>query len=282
MSTFYSALNSHAVESRVLHLLRSYSLPAHAFLTSLDETRSLVSGSAALWPLHNFDCFPNDLDVYSPEDTAMIMLDILRNRFRFRICRIQATHMHPSSQYPIYLGILRVYWLKRRNHTINFIVVQGDNAAAAIFNFHSTIVMNYFNGTRLYCSMPELTLRKISTPNVNLFDISLESAWRTLACIIKYSLRGITFKYRRRIVPHVCGTDPICPATIRTLHDNAGLVIPFPSRVNVVRAADAYDGSRSVRWSLGGPHCYMPEFSYSTILECIDVPQAEEVSQINF
>ncbi|KAJ7781439.1 hypothetical protein B0H16DRAFT_1710644 [Mycena metata] len=280
MDTPLPSVDPHEIESKVLHILRTYGLPPHEFLNSLDDTRSLVSGSAALWPLHDFNFFPSDIDIYSPVDTASSMLDILRYRFRFRIHRMQTTYTHPSAQYPDYLDILRVYWLKRGHNTLNLIVVNGDNAAASIFNFHSTIVMNYFSGTRLYCSMPELTLRKISAPNLNLIDISLETARRTFSCIRKYSLRGITFKYGRRIAAHACGVDPICPATIRTLHDEAGLVIPFPSRVSIVRSVDVYDGSRSVRWSLGGPHCYDHGLSYSTILECIDAPQDEEGADI--
>ncbi|KAJ7716880.1 hypothetical protein B0H16DRAFT_1740966 [Mycena metata] len=276
METPLPAVDPNNVESKVFNLLTSYDLPPHEFLDSLDETRSLVSGSAALWPLLDWEFYPNDVDIYSPEDTAAAMLDILRHRFRFTIIRMQITQAQTSAEYPDYLGVRRVYWLKRRHHTLNFIVVDGGNAAATIFNFHSTIVMNYFSGTRLYCSMPELTLRKISAPNINLIDVSVDCACRTIGCIYKYHLRGITFRYGRHIAVHVCGSDPICPATLRTLHDNAGLVIPFPSRVGVVQTADVYDGIRSVRWSLGGPHCYAPNISYVTILERIEVPRHDE------
>ncbi|KAJ7045238.1 hypothetical protein C8F04DRAFT_906016, partial [Mycena alexandri] len=181
------------------------------------RTRSIVSGSSALWPIHDFDFFPNDVDIYSPADTGPAMLEIMQHRFSFDI------HRTETSTYSSQIGVTTVYWLTKGQSSVNLIFTEGDNAATAIFHFHSTVVMNYFNGTRLYCSIPELTLRKLAFANDNLLLDEL-TARRTLSCIDKYTERGFNYGY---VTPHVCGVDTICPATIRTLHDGKGLTIPF-------------------------------------------------------
>ncbi|KAJ7902349.1 hypothetical protein B0H13DRAFT_1584622, partial [Mycena leptocephala] len=149
----------------------------------LDITKSIISGSTSLLPLANFDFIPHDLDIYSPIATGAAMLEALQNVFEFTIDRAA------TDSYPLYIGISRIYWLTKGRHFINLIIVEGDNAATAVFHFHSTIVMNFIVGKGLVCTYPLLTLRKLSLVNTSLL-MAERSIRQTLRCIVKYMERG--------------------------------------------------------------------------------------------
>lgn len=160
-------------------------------LTALGETRSLISGSlpvAALFP----DKFkPNDVDIYCPEPEGGHMLDILQNQLEFHL------HKGVDIQYPKHLALTKIYWLTKGSAKVNLMVVKGDNAAIAVFQFHSTIVMNILCFHGLYCTYADLTLAGDSLVNgSNTPDDA--RAKRNEKCVQKYEDRGFTFKKKVR------------------------------------------------------------------------------------
>jgi hypothetical protein len=243
----------------------------------LGDTRSLISGSTVLPVLVDADFMPNDLDVYVPEAAEIQMLDGLTNGFLFTTDRTQAPN------YPIQDSVLRIHWLKKGAHTINVMVVPGFNAAIAIFHFHSTIVMNFISSFGVYCAYPDLTLQKRAIPNVNLI-LDQWTRNRVMQCCQKYVERGFAFtmdlSQHEPWAEHHCGTDKSCPATLRGLHDDGGLFVPFPSRLSIVGPISPdyiYDCVHSVIWTLGGPVCtnqraFIPTFVASSRMLCLAAP----------
>jgi hypothetical protein len=137
----------------------------------------------------------------------------------------------------------------------------GENAAVAIFMFHSTLVMNFASHKGVYCAFPDLTFANTGLANPTCLQENC-AAHRTRQALQKYRDRGFTITTDLCDVSdfanHECGVDRNCPATFRTLHDGRGSFFPFHSHEILPAAAldnSVYDGLHSVVWSLGGPIC---------------------------
>ncbi|KAJ7603322.1 hypothetical protein DFH06DRAFT_1022341 [Mycena polygramma] len=220
-------------------------------LDTLDYTDSFISGSAALWTMCDFDWFPNDIDIYTTPEGITHLRSTFEQRFGFSVNNIA------SSYYSSQVNIQSVLWLTKDSLCVNLIVVKGTNAAAALFYFHSTVVMNFINGHAIYCAYPDLTLRKKSrpSPNMLLAESTLQRT-RTFNAIAKYRQRGVTFSDELGFTTHTCGTDGNCPMTTRTLHDGIGILTALPTRTTrALNPRDVIDGMHSVRWLLGGRGC---------------------------
>ncbi|KAK7018845.1 hypothetical protein R3P38DRAFT_2783550 [Favolaschia claudopus] len=169
-----------------------------------------------------------------------------------------AESSEPVGQYPGYAGFVRVRRFHKDEHTIYLIVVADDNAATIIFNFYSTLDMNFVSGYGLFCAYPELTLNKLSTTNPSAFDTSLDgSQFRR----INAKIRNRGFTHNNQLCDHsdfrdhVCGTSKSCPSTLRSMHDSGTLFVPFESTLTQAPTPTIYDGVHSIIWSLGGRPC---------------------------
>ncbi|KAK6972184.1 hypothetical protein R3P38DRAFT_2469102, partial [Favolaschia claudopus] len=193
-------------------------------LQCLRKGNGIISGSTPLPILLDLKFKPNDLDVYVLEEDEDRMLDLVKDSFLFTIVR------QSDNPYRDVPGLLRTHWLKKGTQVINVMVVAGDNAASAIFQFHSTIVMNYISGWGVFCAYPELTLEGKSITNLSVLT-NEEQRKRATYCFDKYGERGIDHRKKlsdhRAWSSHVCGVDPSCPTTFRALHDRTSLFIPF-------------------------------------------------------
>ncbi|KAJ6585948.1 hypothetical protein B0H19DRAFT_1060126 [Mycena capillaripes] len=244
------SLEPSLIETRIRKILSSAGLDPDLCLNMLRKTRSLISGSSALSVLFDNSFSPNDLDIYTCADTEAAALAFLQQDMFFTIDRSSNLDNHYSTD----AGLFRIHWLRKGLHLVNLMVVRGEDAAAAVFYFHSSLVMNFFNWEVLYCAYPALTLAKRGIPNWSIITDS-RSRERAYPCFKKYTDRGFTF------VPTShdgrCGEDKCCPTTIRALHDDGGLVIPFPSRHNmsVTTLTPVGDSKMSVIWALGGSIC---------------------------
>ncbi|KAJ7099204.1 hypothetical protein C8R44DRAFT_947505, partial [Mycena epipterygia] len=154
----------------------------------------------------------------SQEDTA---ITLITNELGFSVS---------DSNKPPYENnthIQTVHWLNKGEKKINIIVVKGENTILAIFEFHSTIVMNFLSAHGLYCAYPTLTLHKLTTPNLPIMIREIGLSGRCDACFEKYRRRGISYETDARIFPghttHTCYIDGECPSTVRTTSDSRGL-----------------------------------------------------------
>ncbi|KAK7000965.1 hypothetical protein R3P38DRAFT_2796267 [Favolaschia claudopus] len=148
-------------------------------------------------------------------------------------------HAHGRQPLPRNARILRTHWLKKGKKVVNIIIVPDDNAATAIFHFHSTIVMNYFSGYGVFCAYPALTLARKGILNSSVAQSDAQRR-RVARCIDKYTLRG--FDMKTNLNEHKNWEQHTCAV---------------------------YDGRTSVVWSLGGDACtaknvYHKLFSVST------------------
>ncbi|KAK7044301.1 hypothetical protein R3P38DRAFT_2406533, partial [Favolaschia claudopus] len=175
-----------------------------------------VSGSTPLPVLLDLNFEPNDLDVYVFDFDEDRTLVLLKQVFNF------ATVHMTDNTYQDMAGISRTHWLKKGENVINLMVMSSGNAAAAIFQFHSTIVMNYISGWGVFCAYPELTLNGKSVANPSALATERERK-RALYCFDKYGERGIDHRGKlsdhKAWSSHACGSDPSCPMTLRALHD---------------------------------------------------------------
>ncbi|KAJ7460504.1 hypothetical protein B0H11DRAFT_1736622 [Mycena galericulata] len=199
-------------------------LPLDHGLSPAYLTESVISGSTAAILLTEADFTAKDLDLYVPEAHEIRMLYVFQNHLGFTLDRTQ------TSTYPSTIGEVRIHWLEAGEHFVNLIVMEGDNAAKAIFQFHSTFVMNFIAWHGVYCAYPDLTLNLIGIINRSQI-VDNRSAARMLDALEKYARRGVTMCSSLRAImqdtPHVCGEHKLCTQTVRSVRDTGGLFVPF-------------------------------------------------------
>ncbi|KAJ7733477.1 hypothetical protein B0H16DRAFT_1253418, partial [Mycena metata] len=183
-------------------------------------TRGIVSGSAVLLMITNLEFTPGDIDLYVPESQEDTSIALILRDHGFALTK---------SMKPLYdnnTAIKAVHWLEKGEKTMNIMVVKGENAVLAIFQFHSTIVMNFLSSTGIYCAYPSLTMANRALPNLPIMLREIAADGRCRECYDKYRARGITFENDpRNFDPqanHICYQDSHCPMTMRTTRDGRG------------------------------------------------------------
>jgi hypothetical protein len=183
------------------------------------RTGAVISGSlplAALSP-QRFDC--NDIDFYVlPFGFAAVLQFVERHGY------LIVPYDHASQDY-INKRLVVVRLLHSvSGKSINIITGCEDHVVKIITRFHSTLVMNYVSWFGLVVLYPVWTLNK-----VGLVTTDTPS---TRKCFAKYAERGYALSREVRLLTrpmedHVCGEDPYCPTTKRSLHDGHCFVEPF-------------------------------------------------------
>ncbi|KAJ7029814.1 hypothetical protein C8F04DRAFT_962484 [Mycena alexandri] len=218
----------------------------------LRSTRGVLSGSAALLMVTNLSFAPGDLDFYMPASQEQTSLAMAGKRLGFTLRRSSAR------TYENNMDIKRVHELVKGQKKMNIIVTKGENAVAAIFQFHTTVVMNMLTAAGLYCAYPDLTLKSWGVANLTVLLKDSSSSRRTRACYEKYRDRGVRIEKRVNNFPglehHECYVGAECPMTVRSTSDGKGLYAElFPPTVHERerREIDKY----TTIWMLGGPMC---------------------------
>ncbi|KAJ7698794.1 hypothetical protein B0H16DRAFT_1749579 [Mycena metata] len=248
------------MEGQIHQLLINCGLDPIAVLEALGVTRSVISGSVPVAAMFPGQFEPNDVDIYTAEPEETAMLAIFRDQLNFTVVK-QARIVYPK-----HMAISRIYWLTEGKAKVNLIIVKGGNALAAIFQFHSTLVMNAISVDGLFCAYPELTLKGMSLVNSS-FIVGEEQEKRAAICIEKYESRGFAFITEYKITEvgeltdHKCRENANCPGTVRRLEDGHSLFYPLNAhKEEEDRKADATfyteDGLNTVEWCLGGRECY--------------------------
>ncbi|KAJ7034426.1 hypothetical protein C8F04DRAFT_956459 [Mycena alexandri] len=180
------------VEQNLHDVLRKCGVQPEILLQSLRPTRSLISGSVVVAALTGLPFIPNDIDIYAPESREDAMDYVIQEDLGFMLDDSQKT------SYPEHLGFGKIKWYTKGKFKINVMVVLGENAALAVFKFHSTIVMNFVSFDGVYCAYPHLTKINASVANPGML-LRNSTFKRTMQCIQTYRERGVTFiiKVRR-------------------------------------------------------------------------------------
>ncbi|KAJ7768501.1 hypothetical protein B0H16DRAFT_1308003 [Mycena metata] len=243
----------------------------------LRTTRSIVSGSAALLMVSDLEFEPGDLDIYSPLSQEESVMTIAEHRLGFLPTSSRTSVFYRSND-----AILKVHRLVKSRKSMNVVVVNSENPAAAVFHFHSTVVMNYLSAFGLYCAYPSLTLKDLSVANLPVVLGEIGVRARAEECFDKYRSRGVTFETDVTRLPghtvHVCRADPECPHTIRSTEDGRGLykdLIPPTDAETAHFLRHLY----STIWMLGGPTCGATGVYFSNFVASI---RAAEITVSSF
>ncbi|KAJ7168110.1 hypothetical protein C8R43DRAFT_876763 [Mycena crocata] len=155
-------------------------------MRSLGPTRSVISGSVPVAAMGNMNFVPNDVDLYVPESQESAMTTVVHG-MDFELDR------SVTVRYPARLGIRRILWFVKGTFKMNIIVVIGENAAAAIPRFHSTVVMNFVSHFGFVCLYPNMTFECMGLINTN-YLLDRAEMIRTMEHINRYRGRGFFFE----------------------------------------------------------------------------------------
>jgi hypothetical protein len=158
----------------------------------MEETRSVISGSAALEIVLPGTCDPNDLDLYCPEDSSDTVIDFLKS---YGYVDIHHTGPLPAKtpaassdgregtldttdtevdwyqeDYALRTTIKAVFALHHcvDGRKINVIQSASASSVAPIFTFHSTCVMNAVTHSGAISFYPSLTFKKLGACDISI------------------------------------------------------------------------------------------------------------------
>jgi hypothetical protein len=149
---------------------------------------------------------------------------------------------------------------------VNVLESSSDSAVTPVFLFHSTLVMSYVAFHGLVIPYPLGYLEGQGYVNVP----SRPMKEKTSMALKKYRDRGFTILDSMEGIPHMCGRNSSCPATLRSLLDGQTAHYLFPSSVDIspmnmaaVRLGKFlpmirkdFEGGEVLRWKLaGGARC---------------------------
>ena len=124
---------------------------------------AVISGSIALHFLlaaNETNWTPTDLDLYMPRANAQLLVSLLADH------GYQVVHHGEVDNSPYtHSNIHTMLSLSNGVHKIDIVISKRVAAAAPIFQFHSTIVMNFVSPSRYFCAYPALTFRGLSMVN---------------------------------------------------------------------------------------------------------------------
>ncbi|KAI6037401.1 hypothetical protein BKA83DRAFT_43203, partial [Pisolithus microcarpus] len=114
---------------------------------------TVISGSTTLHlalPEQGTPWSPQDLDIYVPWKMSTLML----NRLKLEE-DISQVHYSDST-------IKAVVIIAKGKRRINLIVSKTSTALSLIFQFHSTVVMNFISANTFFCCYPSLTFQGLT------------------------------------------------------------------------------------------------------------------------
>lgn len=176
------------VKHRIICVGAQYFRTGAALIDMLRSCDAVVSGSTALrilMPDVGIPWSPSDLDIYLPRHTLTVML----RRMQHEGYTIIAEPPVKRSGYN-YSHVSRVLVVGNGQCTVDLVVSRTSTALSPIFQFHSTVVMNFVSADTVFCGYPTLTLRGLSMVNAGPLYYSADKR-PILSAMQKYLLRGI-------------------------------------------------------------------------------------------
>jgi len=228
-TTMNNIAKKHGLSS--IHVLRCF----------MYDNEVVISGSNALLAFH-FDLLqPGDLDLYAPIARESTIGAFLEERGYLRVYGpMQSAYTADNA------SVVRIDKYARQGEFIDAVYVKGK-PIQVVTKFHSTLVMNYIAWYGAVSLYPALTLEGKGIMNA--------SSARADECRTKYELKG--FQFVRRLPRgladkplHNCRQYFACPSTVRSIHDNSVMFIPFTGLSNTLAA---YEGN--LVWRLNNNTC---------------------------
>ncbi|KAI6110989.1 hypothetical protein EDD17DRAFT_1448916, partial [Pisolithus thermaeus] len=126
---------------------------------------------------------PSDLDIHVPAHTELMMTRGLAHAGYGIIAEV------PTQMVGYFSHVSRVVVVSNGRCKIDVVVSRTSPALSSIFQFHSTVTMNFVSADTLFCAYPRLILRRLSMLNAGpLYHSTVTS--RVIAALQKYLSRG--------------------------------------------------------------------------------------------
>ncbi|KAH7917805.1 hypothetical protein BV22DRAFT_984741, partial [Leucogyrophana mollusca] len=152
----------------------------------LRMTSSVVSGSVALrmfLPTASVQWQTTDMDIYVPRSQFIIVMAYLVHH------KYQAVHLGGNRPPYSQSSIHTVATMVNGHRKVDIVASITENAIRPIFQFHSTMVMNYIAADGFFAAYPKLTSQYRALLNV----MSMRDGRQTLGslqALVKYKKRG--------------------------------------------------------------------------------------------
>lgn len=275
------------VDSFFLHYwekaLRNFVANVTAFRDMLRASRSVVSGSLALWFVSGgaASWSPNDCDIYCPNGEAESISLFLRTHADYvadekkpDFFRSEIRSLYDDSDDPrINPSINSVLHLRQyAGRSIDIIESSSSSALEPLPRFWSTFLANYVSADTFCVSFPYTTLATRGC--LTLGDNVIAPVLRAME---KYKDRGyLITDFTQNITPSIergypliaegCDNNPYCPHVWRYFGDKWCLQYSFDEENGTSWPAD----EQTTRWRYGGTKCARCQRSSS--FEVVTVP----------
>ncbi|KAJ7504664.1 hypothetical protein B0H11DRAFT_2221400 [Mycena galericulata] len=235
-SPAHASLVADSLQCAATRMLRRFGLRFAEVQLLLLATWAVISGSCVAALTHSGPGFsPNNLDFFTPRgkgNQVIKFLDLAGN---------------PANRSGIFV-------LDCLPHHLVIPWLQTDDSRMKINVIESLTESLYWTGHQIWIAYPDLTLHRSSITTPHLMPLpeddrpTHQRAWKVLN---KYTRRGYFFLLDDCDIPHICGVDYKCPATLRRTDDPGCLLIRFPP-------APIQQGTPEppvTRWTIHGSGC---------------------------
>ncbi|KAH7931035.1 hypothetical protein BV22DRAFT_1042808 [Leucogyrophana mollusca] len=262
LQSFGSACKAHRkwvieyLRRRKRCLLAKFIADLASFDDTLRATSSVISGSVALqfllpqdatrWPSTDLDIYTTAAGYKGVADALLCEKYILISTGSSRPCYTQST-------------IRTVFTFAKGGLRIDVVISASACAILPIFQFHSTIVMNYLSADSFFSAYPLFTnqFRGLVNP------MSMKDGRHTMkvvCALVKYENRGFSINASANDwesedeEEHECRDNVCCPHYIRATNDVACARVVLEESASV-QSEDWDAGDDVVMWRLGGETC---------------------------
>ncbi|KAI5474944.1 hypothetical protein MNV49_002161 [Pseudohyphozyma bogoriensis] len=178
---------------RTRQLLERWFVDVKAFCMALRTARAVVGGSGVLSVLDPGGWTPGDLDVVVPSRRFEMFVKVLKKEGYEQVDEIEEDEYETNPAIGVHHYPYRKTWKDGRVTKIDVISLLSIRITPVMYilSYHSTPVMNYFDGLDVVCLFPHLTFSRCSWL-LDAPDADNDSD-RLIAGLAKYQARG----YRR-------------------------------------------------------------------------------------
>ncbi|KAG1812784.1 uncharacterized protein BJ212DRAFT_1199556, partial [Suillus subaureus] len=156
----------------------------------LQSTGAVISGSSALNIVQAKQGAVNinDLDVYTTLPKFEQLLNFFEESEGYKV----TDHFcHPPPGPYNNTGIAKLIRLQKRTQKVDIIVTNLTLAAAPIFQFHSTVIMNFISAECIFCAYPMWTLNMAGLIHPRMYKQDATNL-TTISGLAKYMKRGFS------------------------------------------------------------------------------------------
>ncbi|KAG1734241.1 uncharacterized protein EDB91DRAFT_1084144 [Suillus paluster] len=243
------------------------------FVGLLQGTGAVVSGSCALnlVQARQGAVAINDLDIYTTLQNFKDFVQFFTETEHYTVIR-NINHPPPGPYNSS--GMAKLFRLQNNGRNVDIIVTNLSSAISPIFQFHSTIVMNFISAEAVFCAYPGWTLDMAGLVHPRMYKQNATN-FATVKGLAKYMQRGFTVYLEiTELAVHEsrCVKMYYCPQITRSTNDKGKLAWVAGHKETATGALGSanYIDTKAVIWSLGGDQCYnervsgSPSFVFAT------------------